>query len=115
MIRALLPAAAEMGEAWQPAADVYRTPNGWLVKLDLAGVRPEDVQLSYRGPHLTVQGMRRDFTANATCCCYQMEISYSQFARRITLPVGLDDAHIRAEYSNGMLLVHIDFNPEANV
>jgi len=114
-MQALLPPAEELGEAWQPPADVYRTRGGWLVKLDLAGVRPEDVQLSFSGPHLTVRGMRRDFTASEDCCCYQMEISYSRFERRITLPVSLDAAHIHAEYHHGMLLVHIDLESEANV
>src|SRR5262249_32001761 len=73
LMQALLPAAEERGEAWQPPADVYRTRGGWLVKLDLAGVRPEDVQVSVSGPLLTVRGMRRDFTASEDCCCYQME------------------------------------------
>ena len=41
-----LPAARPLGkETWQPWADVYRVPGGWLVKLGLAGVRPEDVRL----------------------------------------------------------------------
>jgi len=113
LMQAMLPPAEEMGEAWQPPADVYRTPGGWLVKLDLAGVRPEDVHLSFSGPHLTVQGMRRDFTASQHCLCYQMEISYSRFERHITLPVSLDSARIHAEYHHGMLLVHIDVDPEA--
>ncbi len=93
--------------AWQPPADIYRTPAGWLVKLDLAGVRPEDVHLSVSGNHLTVEGIRRDWTVSEDCRCYQMEIAYSQFARQITLPVDLENAAIQAEHQNGMLLVRI--------
>jgi HSP20 family protein len=93
--------------AWQPPADVYRTRGGWLVKLDLAGVRPEDVHLSVSGNHLTVEGIRRDWTVSEDCRCYQMEIAYSQFARQITLPVDLEHADIRAEHREGMLLVRI--------
>src|SRR5439155_13328124 len=83
---------------WQPSADVYRTRDGWLIKLDLAGVRPEDVHLSVSGGHLTVEGIRRDWTVSADCRCYQMEISYSKFARQLTLPVDLENANICAEH-----------------
>src|SRR5262249_44515665 len=41
-------ATRALEETWQPRADVYRMPDGWLVKLELAGVRPDDVQLATR-------------------------------------------------------------------
>ena len=57
-----LPAAAGCGDThWRPPADVYRTARGWLVKLDLAGVRPGDLALAVRGRRLTVRGRRRDW------------------------------------------------------
>ena len=31
---------------WRPAADIYRTRTGWLIKYDLAGVRPEDIEIT---------------------------------------------------------------------
>jgi HSP20 family protein len=108
-----LPAAQAAREAtWQPPADVYRTRHGWLVKLDLAGVRPEDVQVTADRSRLTVRGMRRDSSLEEGCCHYQMEISYSRFERSITLPVSLDHAHIEAEHREGMLLIHIRPEPE---
>jgi HSP20 family protein len=93
--------------AWQPSADLYRTRDGWLVKLDLAGVRPEDVQLSASGDRLIVRGVRRDWCLEEGCCHYQMEISYSRFERSLTLPVSLEHARISAEHRYGMLLIHI--------
>jgi HSP20 family protein len=108
-----LPAASELQEiAWQPPADVYRTDRGWLVKLDLAGVRPEDVQVRVQGPTLTVRGQRRDWCTEEGCRHYQMEIAYSSFERRLTLPVNLEAARVRAEHRLGMLLVHIDTEAE---
>jgi ATP-dependent Lon protease len=68
-------------EAWQPKADVHRVPDGWLVKLELAGVRPEDVRLSVRGNTLLVQGTRRDESLREGLNCYLMEIAYSRFER----------------------------------
>jgi HSP20 family protein len=104
-----LPAAQSSAgaTAWQPSADVYQTRDGWLVKLDLAGVRPEEVQLSASGNRLIVRGVRRDWCLEEGCCHYQMEIAYSRFERSLSLPVDLERADIHAEHRNGMLLVHI--------
>ncbi|MBV9126219.1 MAG: Hsp20/alpha crystallin family protein, partial [Planctomycetes bacterium] len=56
-----LPAAETFQEVpWRPAVDVYRTRQGWRVKFELAGVRPEDITLTVHGRRLTVQGVRRD-------------------------------------------------------
>src|SRR5262245_42399710 len=77
-----LPAAAGAGGgAWQPATDVYRTRDGWLVKFDLAGVRPEDIHVTVSGRELTVVGVRRDFCLDEGCYHYTMEITYSRFER----------------------------------
>jgi HSP20 family protein len=103
-----LPAAQAAREAaWQPSADVYRTRDGWLVKLDLAGVRPGDVEVSAGGGRLTVRGVRHDCCVHEGCCHYQMEISYSRFERSLTLPADLERAQIDAEHRDGMLLIHI--------
>ena len=112
LVRALHSVFGQMEELareaiWQPSADVYRTRDGWLIKLDLAGVRPEDVHLSVSGRHLIVEGIRRDWTVSEDCRCYQMEISYSRFERQITLPVNLDNAEVHAEHHHGMLVVRI--------
>jgi HSP20 family protein len=102
------PAVGRLHEpAWQPAADVYRTPYGWLVKFDLAGVSPEEVELTSQGPRLTVRGRRRDCGQEEGCVCYQMEIAYSAFERTLVLPSQLDRAEINAEFRLGMLLVRI--------
>jgi HSP20 family protein len=103
-----LPVAERVRQAgWQPPADVYRTRDGWLVKFDLAGVRPQDIEVSVSGPHLCVRGTRRDWCLEEGCHHYLMEISYSEFERCIDLPGNLDQACIRTEFREGMLLVRI--------
>jgi len=109
MLHTLFPPGAEQGRqtAWRPSADVYRTRDGWLVKFDLAGVRPEEIQLEASGHRLTVRGTRRDWSYHEGCCHYLMEIAYSQFERSITLPDDLGQAPLTSEYRDGLLLVHI--------
>ncbi len=94
--------------AWKPAADVYRTPRGWLAKFELAGVRPEDIRVEVKGHSLLVQGVRRDTVYEESCHHYSLEIAYSPFARRIEFPVGLERASVRVDYAAGMLLVRIE-------
>jgi HSP20 family protein len=98
---------------WAPAADVYRTPHGWLVKFDLAGVRPEDVDLEANGCRLTLRGVRRDCTSEQGCQHYRMEISYSRFERSLDLPCRLDGATFQTRYRDGMLLVEVRPGEEA--
>jgi HSP20 family protein len=90
-----------------PPADIYRTPWGWLVKLDLAGVRPEDLSISAYGQTLTIRGRRRDRHHEDSSSCYALEIAYCQFERSLTLPCRLDDARISAELRDGMLWIRI--------
>ena len=107
-LRSLVPAAEDLRETvWRPAADVYRTPNGWLVKLDLAGVPPEEIEVTVKGRELCVRGRRRDWLIEGDCRCYQLEIAYSRFERRLALPADLDEAHVEAEHYHGLLLVRI--------
>lgn len=108
MLQSLFPPGPEQGRqaAWRPPADVYRTRDGWLVKFDLAGVRPEEIQLTVSGRRLTVRGTRRDWS-HEEGCCHLMEIAYSEFERSITLPDDLGQAPLTTEYRDGLLLVHI--------
>ncbi len=92
---------------WQPLLDVYRTPDGWLIKIDLAGVRPEDVSLSLQGQRLTVRGTRRDCCLGEACGHYLMEIAYSHFERSIQLPEEIEFLRLSTEFRDGMLLIRL--------
>ena len=48
------------GRLWYPAADVYETPDGWLVKVDLAGVSAEDVEIGNHGNVLQIAGCHNE-------------------------------------------------------
>lgn len=100
---------------WQPPADIYRIEQGWLIKLDLAGVRSEDIQLSVRGQHLIIQGLRRDWIVEAGQQYYSMEIAYNRFKRVIELPTPLEHARIATEYRDGMLLIWLETAPQGGV
>lgn len=104
-----LPAADTLRDvAWRPAVDVYRTHDGgWLVKFELAGVRPQDMSLTARGSRLLIRGVRRDCSAGLVQRCHVMEISYSPFERSVELPTTINPERVTAENHDGMLVVRI--------
>ena len=100
-------------QVWQPAVDIYKTQNGWILKFDLAGVRLEDVQVQVTGNHVSVSGVRRDWLLDELGCChYSMEISYSEFQRTIELPGDLSTSRFQLEYRDGILFVRIQCKEE---
>src|SRR5438128_10805886 len=86
---------------WQPAADIYKLPTGWLIKLELAGVRSDDVQLILRGHTLLVTGRRRDACLEAGCRQLRLEIEYGRFEREIELPADWPRATVETEFQDG--------------
>ena len=98
---------SEAPTPWEPSADVYRTRDGWLLKLDLAGVRAEDVTVSVSGRRVKVSGFRRDTIVEEGYSYYAMEISYNRFERSLEMPVNLANAQVTIEARNGLLLVRM--------
>lgn len=94
-------------QAWQPPADVYQTSWGWIVKVELAGVRLEDINVHVSKRAVTVSGIRRDYMIESGCSHYSMEITYSRFHRSIELPEDLSGAKMRLDYRDGILFVRI--------
>jgi HSP20 family protein len=92
---------------WKPPADVYQVRGGWLVKFDLAGIRPEDVRITLSGSRLTVSGIRKDWKMDETQQQYRLEIAYSQFERSVEFPCTLDRAQTSIDYRDGMLIVRL--------
>lgn len=93
---------------WRPAVDVYRSSRGWLVKVDLAGVRRGDVGVQVSGNILRVSGERRDRLQRQGHRVHSMEICYSSFERCVELPCDLERARLRWDFQDGMLLIDID-------
>ena len=87
---------------------MYRTEEGWLVKLDLAGVRPEDVSITLADSRLTIAGCRRDWLVKRGWDHLQMEIAYNCFERRFLLPCGSGPCRVATEFRDGLLLVRIE-------
>jgi HSP20 family protein len=103
-----LPAALlKSSMVWQPQVDIYRSRDGWVVKLELAGVRHQDVSITVHGSQLRVEGVRHDWLTEPGWSHHTMEIAYNRFERTIELPCDLARAQITVECRDGMLLLRV--------
>lgn len=95
------------GKLWYPAADVYKTDEGWIVKVELAGVSAEDIEIDIEGHILYIAGTRRDRVCTVGMSYQQMEITYSRFEKTLSFPKSIDGARIEHHYQDGLLLIYL--------
>ena len=92
---------------WVPNTDVYVTGDGLVIKVELAGMRREDLELSADGNRLKITGQRPDGCRVAKCTFLVMEINYGGFESIIELPEGYDLNEAKASYQNGFLRIDV--------
>lgn len=93
---------------WSPPTDVYEAGSTIYVKIEIAGVREEDLDIAIDGNLLRVRGKRReDLPSRAKATFHLMELRYGQFERVFGLPSSLDLGSVSATYRDGFLLIEI--------
>ena len=95
------------GRLWNPAADVYRVADGWVVKVDLAGICSEELEIELRDSILTIRGCRKDTHYREGFVYQQMEITYSRFEKSIKFPGPIEGASIGRDYRDGFLIINV--------
>jgi len=89
--------------AWKPLTDVYETEGNVFVKMEIAGLRDEDLEVAIQENVLLVNGSRTDLSERRAY--HQMEIPFGKFEIAIDLPVKVDVENSRAEYKDGFLTI----------
>lgn len=97
------------GGSFQPLADVYyvKETNSVIVKLEIAGIAPDDARLTVQDKTLIIEGSRLDPAQDGQKVYQQMEIDYGHFKRKIMLPVTVDADNARASYQDGFLTIEM--------
>ena len=95
---------------WTPNTDVYVTENGLVMKVELAGMRKDDLQLVIEGNKVRISGQRPDGCRAPKCKFLVMEIDYGAFESVIELTDGFDLVNAKAAYQNGFLRIDIPFH-----
>ena len=92
---------------WVPNTDVYVTDEGMVVKVELAGMRGEDLQIATEGNQIRISGERPDGCRATKCSFLVMEINYGAFESVLELPDGYDLSLAKASYQNGFLRIDV--------
>ena len=95
------------GAHWVPNTDVYVTDNGLVVKVELAGMRSENLEITVEGNRLRISGNRPDGCRAAKCSFLVMEINYGRFESLLEVPGGYDLSQAKAAYLNGFLRIDV--------
>jgi len=92
---------------WVPNTDVYATDSGLVIKVELAGMRSENLEITVEDNRLRITGNRPDGCRAAKCSFIVMEINYGPFETVLELPAGYDLSQARAAYLNGFLRIDV--------
>lgn len=90
--------------AWSPPTDEYETEETYVVRMEIAGMREDDFEVSLENNTLLISGLRTD-DASERRAYQQMEIRFGKFATALSLPGPVNAEKARAEYKNGFLTV----------
>jgi HSP20 family protein len=89
--------------AWSPPTDVYETDEAYIVRVEIAGMRDEDFDVSFANDVLFISGSRSDPLERRAY--HQMEIQFGKFAIAVGVPVQFNLDEARAEYRDGFLTI----------
>ena len=92
---------------WLPAVDVWETEKELVLSFDLPGIPEENIAVELDDNVLTVSGERSRASEQATERYYRFERRFGSFSRGVTLPPGVQEDAIVANYENGVLEIRV--------
>jgi len=96
-----------------PAVDVYEDEQKLVVKLEVPGIRREDLAIHVEGRTLTVKGERKFETNEKEENFHRIERRFGSFVRSFTLPATIDTEQVSATSTDGVLSIAMSKKPEA--
>jgi HSP20 family protein len=91
---------------WMPPVDLYETPDRYVVTVEVAGLKKDDVQVQVQDGKVTLRGERPP-RANGEERFERVERGHGQFLRSFQLPQPVDSSSISAELRDGVLTIDL--------
>lgn len=114
-----MPALAPLRErvGWMPQIEVFEKDNRLVTKVDLPGMKKEDVKVEVTDGHLTISGERKSEVKEEKDRFYRSERQYGSFYRTVPLPAGAKLEDVKATFAEGVLEVSVPLPaaPPSNV
>ncbi|HET9961958.1 MAG TPA: Hsp20/alpha crystallin family protein [Nitrospiraceae bacterium] len=98
---------------WTPLVDISETEAAYTIKVELPEVKKEDVRVSVEDGVLTIQGERKQEKEEKGKKYHRIERAYGRFVRTFALPDSIDEANVKAEYTEGVLRLHLPKSEKA--
>lgn len=102
---------------WSPTIDVFEKDNRLVTKVDLPGLKKEDVKVEVTDSQLAISGERKREVEEKKKNFYRSEREYGSFYRAVPLPEGVKPEDVKATFADGVLEVSVPLpaRPEAKV
>ncbi len=92
---------------WAPSVDISESDNEFLIKAEIPEVDKKDVKVTVQDGLLTLQGERKQEKEEKGKRFHRIERSYGTFLRTFEMPDGVDQDKLKAEFKDGLLVVHL--------
>jgi HSP20 family protein len=90
---------------WSPPTDIYETDDHFVVRVEIAGVMEDDLEVAVENNILLISGRRPD--KNERRAYHQMEIRFGKFDLAVEIPVPVELEGATAEYKSGLLVIQL--------
>ncbi len=98
---------------WTPSVDISETKDAVIIKAELPGLDPKDIDISLRGDILTIKGEKKQEVEEKDENFHRIERRYGFFSRSIPIPAEVDADRIEATYKRGVLRIVLPKKEEA--
>jgi HSP20 family protein len=90
-----------------PAMEVTETPESYVLRAELPGIDPKDVQITLTGDTLTIQGEKKSETRTDKEHTHIVERTFGAFSRSFTFPASVESESVEAESDQGVLTIRV--------
>ncbi len=98
---------------WMPLTDIYEDKDKYTLKLDLPGIKKDDVKISYVDGQLSISGERVQESEHKDAKCHRIERVFGKYYRSFNLPDHIKSDNISAEFKDGQLTITVPKAEEA--
>ena len=103
----------QRANGWTPALDVHEDEANYFVRLELPGLKKDQIQVSFHDDTLTVSGERASDADLSEKTALRRERFQGKFERSVSLPVPVNAANVAAAFEDGVLTVTLPKSEEA--
>ena len=98
---------------WNPALDLYEDKDNLYVKVELPGMKREDIDVSLHEGSLSISGERKGEEKHEDAEVYRAERFFGRFQRTVTVPTSVAVDKVKAQYKDGILTITLPKTEEA--